>query len=133
MRISALPLTVVTLAAVACGGGDPAAFTFEEALHLPRGDVEAGYRAFVDLRCYYCHSVAGDATLPDRVASVRGPQIGPDQAAQARGKIAESIIDPSHEIPPPRDSRLSPMGDFSEAMTVRQLIDLVAYVQSVED
>jgi hypothetical protein len=27
--------------------------------------------------------------------------------------------------------QLSPMGDFSEAMTVRQLLDLIAYLQSL--
>jgi hypothetical protein len=46
-----------------------------------------------------------------------------------------SIFAPSHEISAnlrrPREDDLSPMPDFSEAMTVRQFMDLVAYVSSL--
>ena len=46
-----------------------------------------------------------------------------------------SIFAPSHEISAnlrgPREDELSPMGDFSEAMTIRQFIDLVAYLRSL--
>ncbi|MFW6198633.1 MAG: c-type cytochrome [Acidobacteriota bacterium] len=133
MRMFALPLLLVAaLAAVACGGAEPIPMTLEEALHLPRGDVEAGHQAFLDLRCHYCHAVTGDETLPEPMARVRGTEIGPELASQSAARLAESIIDPSHEIPPPRNSRLSPMGDFSEAMTVRQLIDLITYIQSID-
>lgn len=49
---------------------------------------------------------------------------------------ASSIVAPSHEIGPEArkmmEGELSPMGDFSDAMSVRQLIDLVAYLDSLE-
>ena len=38
----------------------------------------------------------------------------------------------SDEVKKRLDSVLSPMGDFSNAITVRQLADLLAYLQSLE-
>lgn len=43
---------------------------------------------------------------------------------------------PSHkidkEIQAQMEGELSPMGDYSDSMTVRQLVDLVAYIQSID-
>ncbi|MCI0618468.1 hypothetical protein L0244_36280, partial [bacterium] len=55
---------------------------------------------------------------------------------QSPGKLATSIISPSHEISKEVLKRgtggMSPMGDYSEAMTVRQLLDLLAYLSPME-
>jgi hypothetical protein len=52
------------------------------------------------------------------------------------GYLVTSVIHPSHRLSARvepaavRSGRLSRMGDFNEAMSVRDLIDLVAYLQS---
>ena len=60
------------------------------------------------------------------------------RAANTRGiaYLLTAIIDPSHELSPTFDrSRIdtggeSIMGDYSYVMTVRQLLDLVAFLRS---
>lgn len=65
-----------------------------------------------------------------------GPELAAATAGKTPGWIASSIVAPSHEIGPEArammEGKLSPMGDFSDAMSVRQLIDLVAYLESLE-
>jgi hypothetical protein len=56
-------------------------------------------------------------------------------AERTDGELTAAIIDPSHDLrgypeASVRSGSLSRMGDFSEAMTVRQLQDLVAYLHS---
>ena len=52
------------------------------------------------------------------------------------GELVTAIVDPAHRLTPGykreliQSGALSRMGDFSEAMTVRQLIDVVAFLQS---
>jgi hypothetical protein len=59
--------------------------------------------------------------------------------ARSDGDLVAAIIDPSyrltghHPTTSVRSGALSRMGDFSEAMTARQLIDLVAFLQSTYD
>jgi hypothetical protein len=60
-------------------------------------------------------------------------------AVRTDGELVTAIINPSHRLTGTRDRRmvesggLSRMGDFTEAMTVRQLVDLVAFLQSEYD
>ena len=105
-------------------------------LKLPRGDAQAGRAAFVALSCSSCHAVAGEQDLPVPISANRGPTLGPYQGKQGAGRLGLSIIAPSHEISASvrdRDDDLSPMGDYSEAMTVRQFLDLVEYIRSQGD
>jgi cytochrome c len=101
---------------------------------LPLGDPEAGKRAFVELSCVACHRVAGQPGLPEPVSGSQGPSLGPLQALQSPSQIATSIVSPSHQIVEDlrvaRDGDLSPMGDYTASMTVRQLVDLIAFVRS---
>ena len=106
---------------------------------VPRGDAVSGRAAFVELSCHSCHAVTGDPEMPAPVSANPGPILGPIQAAHGildPGSIASAIVAPSHvvvgELEPRVRQRLSPMGDFSDAMTVRQLVDLVAYLRSLE-
>jgi len=104
-------------------------------LTVAAGDPEAGREAFLALMCTSCHAVAGEAEFPAPKTRGPVPVLGPEQAKLKPGKIATSIVSPSHkvskEVSHQMEGELSPMGDFSEAMTVRQLIDLVAYVRSL--
>ncbi len=104
---------------------------------VPRGDPEAGREAFIALSCTACHTVAGERDLPEPTARVPiVPVLNSVQARLSPGKLASSIVAPSHkisdEVQLQTEGDLSPMGDFSRAMTVRQLVDLVAYVRSLD-
>jgi mono/diheme cytochrome c family protein len=104
-------------------------------LKLPKGDPDKGREAFVALSCSACHRVAGEQGMPEPVSAAPGPTLGRYHGRQTASRLAMSIFSPSHEISAPlrepREDDLSPMPDFSEAMTVRQFMDLVAYVSSL--
>jgi hypothetical protein len=63
--------------------------------------------------------------------------LGTENRAPSRRELIDSIINPSHKIYPgpapelEKSGNLSRMGDFSDTMTVRQLIDVVAFLQSL--
>ena len=109
----------------AAGGGE----THSSKLVLPGGDPVAGRQAFMDLKCYACHRVAGDAAMAEPYSSNLGPEIGPRQGAQTRESLVDSIISPSHVLPPGKEDGPSPMADYRSTMTVEQLIDVVAYIR----
>jgi len=104
---------------------------------LPNGDVARGQATFVDLRCNGCHRVAG-LDLGQPTASPPVPVVlgGEVPHVKTDGELVTSIIDPSHQIakdfPPDLVKRGggSRMPDYSDVMTVRQLVDLVAFLQS---
>jgi len=130
--------TVITLVAIAAAigctiPGDGAHYDVAT-MALPEGDPPAGREAFVSLGCASCHGVAWDAELPQPVATVDAPQLGFEQAGYSSGLLATSIISPSHHVSTELATRsedgLSPMADFTESMTVRQMVDIVAYLQA---
>jgi mono/diheme cytochrome c family protein len=104
---------------------------------LPDGDPAAGRRAFLANRCNACHTVAGE----DFQAPVVEPPVGVELGgripyARTDGELVTSILNPSHRIAwsehPERlsSARLSRMGDFSESLSARDVVDLAAYLQS---
>lgn len=106
-------------------------------LALPMGDPEAGRLIFTLYRCHACHRVSGSEGMTPPVSAHPGPELGVFQANQNACQLVNSLISPSHiiseEAIADSDGQLSPMGDFTEIMTVRQLIDLVAYVKSLDE
>lgn len=119
-------------------GSEPTTYDLVE-LTLPGGDADAGRQVFVDLRCTACHRVEGEPDLGEPVSTSVGPDLGPELAAQPLGNLATAIVAPSHAMsirtsPDTRgqvDGVLSPMGDYSEVMTMRQLLDVLAYLDAV--
>jgi cytochrome c2 len=103
-------------------------------IYLPEGDVNAGRQVFLDFRCNTCHSVPAEG-VGRRVEGELGPELGKTQAAQSREQIANSIIAPSHAFAENGEQwkagDLSRMGNFNEHLTVRQWMDLVAYLKSL--
>jgi mono/diheme cytochrome c family protein len=122
------------LTAVACSGPKSGA-----GLRLPDGDVERGKVAFLELKCNTCHTVAGtEMASPSKdYAYVRVVVLGGEvRQVKTYGALVTSIINPSHSLAPgyPKDliskDNQSVMANFNDKMTVRQLIDLVAFLQS---
>jgi len=104
-------------------------------LAFPMGDPEAGRFVFSQFRCHSCHRVSEDREWATPIAALPGPELGVFQANQNACTLASSLISPSHiiseEIAAQSEGQLSPMGGLTEIMTVRQLIDLVAYLKSI--
>jgi cytochrome c len=124
---------LASIALFGCGLGRKGSAGF----HLPDGDAAKGQAVFVSLRCYSCHRVAG-ATVPLPVVE---PALvvelgGRVPVPRTDGELVAAVIDPSHRLAVGHDratvanGRLSRMGDFSESMSVRDLADLVAFLQS---
>ncbi len=102
---------------------------------LQGGDPEAGKEAFVRMKCATCHVVPGADIDAGEGHGGIGPDLTPDYANLQREYLAESIVNPnrfvSHEgfemayRAPDGTSR---MGDYSHAMTVRELVDIVEFL-----
>lgn len=101
---------------------------------LPEGDVERGKAAFVELGCVSCHMVQGVAGLPKPGpdAEHRVALGGEVRLVKTYGQLVTSIIYPNHTIQSPvvESQTESPMPDFTEEMTVRQLVDVVTFLQA---
>jgi len=108
---------------------------------LPPGDMQMGARAFSDLNCVECHTVAGS----DRFSTVPGnPELhvvlgGNVHVVKTYGELVTAIIHPSESIRAEHLERYmdaqgnSTMPDLTTQMTTRQLIDLVTYLQAQYD
>jgi cytochrome c2 len=111
---------------------------------LPPGNVAAGRKAFADFECFKCHEVEGEkfpAPKPDQEGV--GPALsgmGPMHPAEY---FAEAIINPNASAAwrikhhkEEKKGYLGPDGttkmpSYNGAMTVQQLIDLVAHLKSL--
>jgi len=127
-------VVLLMLLTAACSGPKSGA-----GLRLPDGDVERGKTAFLELKCNTCHTVAGtEMPAPSKdYAYVRVVVLGGEvRQVKTYGALVTSIINPSHSLAPGYPKELitkndqSAMTNFNDSMTVRQLIDLVAFLQS---
>ena len=108
-----------------------------QGFRLPSGDPAAGKKAFTELQCHTCHTVAGEPGLPPPSQTIQAPVIlgGASTKAKRYEELVTAIIHPSHNLSEQlqkewmEDAKLSPMGSFNHLMTVQQMIDLVAFLQ----
>ena len=136
MRTNVVGVALLAAAAAACVTGPRSSSGFR----LPEGDVARGRAVFVEMRCHACHEVAG-TEMPRPVAEPAVPVRlgGVVPSYRTDGDLVTAIINPSHRITGGKDEGVvtsggrSRMGDFSEVMTVRQLVDVVAFLQSRYD
>ena len=104
---------------------------------LPDGDASQGKVAFVEPNCHQCHTVSGAGDLPqleEREMNVRlggqVPRIG------TYGELVTAVINPSHRLAKGHrhedvaEDGESLMKNYNDVLTVNQLIDLVAFLQS---
>jgi len=105
---------------------------------LPEGDVEQGRVAIRELQCHACHEIAGGG-FPVPVADPPVPVRlgGATPFVKTDGQLVTSIINPSHSLTYGHLGELtqtageSRMADYTEIMTVKQLVDIVAFLQSI--
>jgi hypothetical protein len=132
VRILAMVFTAAALQACAteCGG---------RGVHLPQGDAVKGREAFVQLRCHACHEIEGFAPPTPIVAATRVMLGGQTARIKTYGDLLTSIANPSHRLargyPPeavaPDGVPLMTRIRLNEVMTVQQLIDLAAFLQTL--
>jgi mono/diheme cytochrome c family protein len=119
-----LALTVVSCKGAKSGRG----------FHLPDGDADKGRAAFVQLGCNQCHTVSGvELAAPSAPGLVQVKLGGEVLRVKTYGQLVTSIIDPSHVSSPQHLAKLQsqdrpPMPEFTNTMTVRQMIDIVAFL-----
>jgi hypothetical protein len=123
---------LTSAALIGCDSGR----TSSRGFRLPEGDVEKGKAAFVSLKCHTCHTVHKlELPKPDSTGSIHVLLGGETKRVRTYGELVTSIIHPSHRLSErfaneQMDGKLSPMPEFNEFMTVQQLIDLVAFLES---
>ena len=132
-RFAHLATLSILCSAIGCGGGPKSSKGFS----LPDGDKGRGKEAFVRFFCYDCHSVAGfelpEPTEPDQVVVKLGGEV---PRIKTYGELVTSIINPSHRLATGYSKSLvsdegeSKMKNYNDVMSVSELIDLVAFLQS---
>jgi L-cysteine S-thiosulfotransferase len=135
MNKRALALVPVLVLMVACGLQGPKSAA---GFRLPDGDEQAGRTAFVQLRCHVCHQVEGVDAKSEGTGGASVRLGGDTLRVKTYGDLVTSIINPSHRIAPGTDpATVAPGGrslmenaGLNDIMTVRQLIDLVAFLQT---
>ena len=116
--------------AIHAAGGVPPGWRFT----LPPGDPSAGRQVYVDFKCYACHAIKGEQfPLKPGEAAVAGPDLTGMGRHHPTEYLVESLVNPSAVL---IDGPGYVGGDgrsimpATPAMTLAQLIDLVAYLKS---
>ena len=123
------------LGALIVAGCDPQTRGFR----LPEGDIEAGKLTFQALACTDCHSVANIAHTGGVDSNLNVVLGGTVTRVRTYGELVTSIINPSHVIvrqnPAQKveEDAKSLMRDYNDTMTVRQLVDLVTFLEQEYD
>jgi len=123
----------ITMDAIHAAGGVPPGWRFA----LPPGDPAAGRQVYVDFKCYACHAIKGEQfPLKPGEAAVAGPDLTGMGRHHPTEYLVESLVNPSAVL---IDGPGYVGGDgrsimpATPAMTLAQLIDLVAYLKSQGD
>lgn len=107
----------------------------------PDGDPQAGKDAFVRVGCAACHEVRGVDGIPAPTVDPPVPVIfgGRSPSRPTPERLVECIVNPdvhislSHRRDEVQIGDQSRMSDFTRALTVRELIDIVAFLLAVHD
>jgi len=116
---------LLAIAAIAACAGCNAGRHSRSAFRLPPdGDVDRGKAAFVALGCQNCHEVTGTDLPRPAVPVLLG---GATDVRLSDAFLVTSIVNPGYGSSRHRESR---MPHYADRMTVRQLTDVVAFLQS---
>lgn len=104
---------------------------------LPAGDVETGKTVFVELSCNSCHSVAEQVEHAPLVDGAIHVELGGTVSrVKTYADLVTSIINPSHKLSRGLNTMTvteegeSRMPIYNEVMTVQQLVDLSAFLET---
>jgi len=115
------------------------------AVDFPDGDSEDGFAVFEGNKCFQCHLVDGAEFDPGDLAPEDldggvGPELTSVGAVQDYEYLFESVVNPNAVVlpNPSKDKHYadedgnSKMPDFLDSITSRELVDLVAYLKSLD-
>jgi sulfur-oxidizing protein SoxX len=123
--------TLLTALSAGCAERGPSGTEFV----LPEGDVAKGQDLFVSYGCNGCHVVPG-LDLPEGDGPVRITLGGRVSKVKTYPELVTSIINPSHKFAPRRraeevsENGESLMTVYNDVMTVTELVNLVAFLES---
>ena len=131
---NSVPIVLLLCMGIGCDPGPHSSTGFRLP---PSGETERGRLAFVAHDCYGCHVVAGENLPRDaKLASTLVLLGGAVPRQTTDGYLVTSIIYPSHAVTRRAIAELgvanikSRMPDYTEKMTVRELTDIVAFLQT---
>ena len=126
-------LVLATMGLMACDTGPTGSAGFT----LPDGDIEQGKANYITFQCNSCHVTSEVPQLETGGAVAISVTLGGETTRiKTYGELVTSVINPSHKVARRKSGDLadgsgeSKMVTFNDVMTVTQLIDLVAFVQS---
>ena len=110
---------------------------WQQTIHLPAGDAARGEALFESAGCVSCHTV-GDAEFAEsaEAGDVRVRLGSTTGRRMSYGQLVTSVVNPSHRLAPQYFSKnITKDGDslmavYNDTLTVTQLTDLVAYLQT---
>ena len=105
---------------------------------LPDGDIAKGKATYISMQCNGCHTISGvDQLMAEHDTPALSIALGGEVARiKTYGELVTSIINPSHRLAKghPREEvsvdGQSKMKNYNDVMTITELIDLVAFLQS---
>jgi len=114
--------------------------TSEFGFRLPDGNAENGRETFAYMQCNQCHTVVGETFEEIPLADPPYVELGGRVTRiKTYGELVTAIINPSHRLADGYAKELvsedgeSNMYIYNGYMTVQELIDLVAFLQSSYD
>lgn len=130
---------VVMLALILLTAGCTSEQKSARGFRLPDGDADRGRAVFAEMKCHSCHRVYHHDEFPAPTAEPSVPMAlgGRFARVPGDGELVTAIIHPSHKISSRYAHAMvtsgtsSRMGDFGESLTVRDLVDLVAFLHTV--
>jgi mono/diheme cytochrome c family protein len=121
-----------TMSELHAHGGVPPGWKFL----IPPGDAAEGRKVFVALECFACHEVKGESfPQSSKTPRASGPELTGMGSHHPAEYFAESIVNPNRVIVQgpgyTAPDGLSKMPSYADSMTLKQLVDVVAYVKSL--
>lgn len=131
-------IAVLLCACLAIASGCAPAPKSGQGFTLPDGDATQGKATYISLKCNACHSISGvDQLVTEGESPAVSVQLGGKvPRIKTYGELVTSIINPSHRLANGYVTEAvsvqgqSKMTNYNDVMTVKQLTDLVAFLQS---
>jgi mono/diheme cytochrome c family protein len=122
-----------TMSELHAHGGVPSGWKFL----LPRGDAAEGRKVFAALECFACHEIKGESfPQSSKTPRANGPELTGMGSHHPAEYFAESIVNPNRVIVQGSGytgaDGLSKMPSYADSMTLKQLVDVVAYLKSLK-
>lgn len=127
------PVAIAASLLAACSQGEGQL----DQIHLPAGDATRGEALFTSLGCVSCHLAGGTKQQESATASPKKIRLGSATGQRmSYGQLVTAIVNPSHRFAPQYFSKNvskdgeSLMNNYNDTLTVTQLTDLVAFLQT---